>query len=71
LDKDNLEKSIEIARAEIQKLLDFNVQTKAEAGAKTGALHVVGKTAESICGNLKPVFKTILSVAIQGSEVRP
>ena len=70
LDKENLDKSIEIASKEIQKLIDFNDKAKTDDAAKTGSLHQLGKTAETICVNLKPVFKTILSVAIQGSAVR-
>jgi hypothetical protein len=70
LDKNNLEKSIQIASAEIRNLIDLNDKRKADEAAKTGSLHLVGKAVESICGNLKPVFKTILSVAIQGSAVR-
>jgi hypothetical protein len=70
LDKDNLEKSIEIASAEIQKLIDLNDKTNVDEAANTGALHLLGRTAESICVNLKPAFKTILTVAIQASAVR-
>jgi hypothetical protein len=71
LDKNNLEKSIQIANAEIRNLIDLNDKRKADEAAKTGSLsHLVGKAVESICGNLKPVFKAILSVAIQGSAVR-
>jgi hypothetical protein len=70
LNKNNLEENIEIASAEIQKLIDLNDQRKADEAAKIRSLHFIGKTAESICVNLKPAFKTILSVAIQGSVVR-
>ena len=70
LDRDNLDTSIDVASAEIQKLIDLNDKAKADDAAKTGSLHKLGKTAESICVNLKPLFKTFLSVAIQASAVR-
>jgi len=70
LDRDNLDTSIDVASAEIQKLIDRNDNAKADDAAKTGSLHTLGKVAESICVNLKPFLKTFLSVAIQGSAVR-
>jgi hypothetical protein len=70
LDNTNLEKSIEIATVEIQKLIELNDKRKEDDAAKTGSLHLFGKTVESICVNLKPVFKTVLSVVPQGSAVR-
>src|SRR5271154_6538429 len=69
LDKTNLEKSIETAIVEIQKLIDLNDKAKEEDVAKTGSLYLLGNAVETICVKLKPVFKTVLSVAIQGSAV--
>jgi len=71
LDRENLETSIEVASAEIQKLIDVNDKAKADDMAKTGSIHKLGKVAENICVNLKPFIKTFLSVAIKGSAVRP
>jgi len=70
LDRDNLDISIEVASAEIQKLIDLDDKAKAADEAKTGGFHKLGKAAESICVHLKPFFKTFLAVAIQGSAVK-
>jgi len=67
--RDDLDRTILDAETTIQNLLEANDRAKVQKDANKRVVNKLGRGIKTVCTQLKPFIKTVLSIAVQGSAV--